>query len=103
MSMSNRPKIVRSENLFLGDDLKNASQETIKELDLCMVTEFFDEYIQRITKNGICDEESLRHLWRGGHFRFSDEPRWLVKRSVKDILFEIWGSQLAVGANSFVI
>ena len=43
--MSNRPKIVRSENLFLGDDLKNASQETIKELDLCMVTEFFDEYI----------------------------------------------------------
>lgn len=99
--MPNNSKIVRGENLFLKCDLGQSSTETIEELDLCPIVELFDEYVPRMSR--ICDEESLRSLWRTGHFRFSDEPRWLVKRSARDALFETWGNQLAVGANSFVL
>ncbi len=102
--MSDNTRIRRGENLFHESDLKNNSPQHIKELGLCPISELFEEYVQRMKPViELCGgEESLRSLWRDGHFRFSDVP-WLIKRSAKDALFNTWGNQLATGANSFVL
>jgi hypothetical protein len=70
--------------------------------NLCRIDRLFSEYVGRLPPTY---RESVTDLGKSdAPFAYSPrDAEWFFRESEKERLFERWGNQLAVGANSFVL